>query len=82
MNALTKSSIREAGSPSVSCNRALPLGGKRRCAASSEAAPFSRPVTRARSIHATFAWVPDDFLLRHGVQQWMEIPLWRVQRRE
>ena len=28
--------------------------------------------------NATFTWVPDDFLLQHGVWQWTEIPLWRV----
>ena len=25
---------------------------------------------------ATFTWVPDEFLLREGVGQWMELPLW------
>ena len=27
---------------------------------------------------ASFAWVPDDQLLAHGVRQWSEIPLWRT----
>jgi nucleoside-diphosphate-sugar epimerase len=28
--------------------------------------------------NASFAWVPDDQLLAHGVRQWSEIPLWRT----
>jgi nucleoside-diphosphate-sugar epimerase len=27
---------------------------------------------------AELVWVDDEFLLRHGVQQWTEIPLWRT----
>lgn len=27
---------------------------------------------------AAFSWVPDEFLLRHGVRQWSELPLWRT----
>ncbi|SFC18175.1 NAD-dependent epimerase/dehydratase family protein [Streptomyces aidingensis] len=26
----------------------------------------------------TLRWVPDDVLLRHGVRQWTELPLWRT----
>ncbi|MEU1809638.1 NAD-dependent epimerase/dehydratase family protein [Micromonospora aurantiaca (nom. illeg.)] len=25
-----------------------------------------------------FTWVPDDVLVRHGVRQWSELPLWRT----
>jgi 2'-hydroxyisoflavone reductase len=25
---------------------------------------------------ATFTWVPDDFLVEHGVGEWMELPMW------
>ena len=25
---------------------------------------------------AAFTWVPDEFLLEHGVSEWMEHPLW------
>jgi hypothetical protein len=27
---------------------------------------------------AELVWVDDEFLLKHGVQQWTEIPLWRT----
>jgi len=27
---------------------------------------------------AELVWVDDEFMLRHGVQQWTEIPLWRT----
>ncbi len=30
--------------------------------------------------HAALHWLSDDFLLAHGVRQWSEMPLWRVQR--
>jgi 2'-hydroxyisoflavone reductase len=35
---------------------------------------------RTTASDAEFVWVPDDLLLRRGVRQWSELPLWRTHR--
>ena len=47
--------------------------------ATNEGVPWSELLEVCRSVSASDAemtWVPDAFLLEHGVGEWMELPLW------
>lgn len=60
-----------------------PLSGAYNVAAPIGGATFGRMLQACADVTGTspeLVWIPDDVLIREGVRQWSELPLWRTYR--